>query len=89
MYSYRWRLFLILANSADPDEMLHYAAFNLGRHCLQMYRFISIQKEKRYSPLVKSAYQKKNSYFSTKTYVVGTQKNRLNETVLLSTQNIC
>ena len=28
------------------------------------------------------------SYFSTKTYVVGTQKNRLNETVLFSTQNI-
>ena len=25
----------------------------------------------------------------TKTYVVGTQKNRLNETVLLSAQNIC
>ena len=32
---------------------------------------------------------KKQSYFSTKTYVVGTQNNRLNETVLLSTQNIC
>ena len=31
---------------------------------------------------------KEFSYFSTKTYVVGTQKNRLNETVLLSTQNI-
>ena len=29
------------------------------------------------------------SYFSTKTYVVGTQKNRLNKMVLLSTQNIC
>ena len=29
------------------------------------------------------------SYFSTKTYVVGTQKNRLNETILLSTQNTC
>ena len=28
-------------------------------------------------------------YFSTKTYVVGTQKNRLDMTVLLSTQNIC
>ena len=26
--------------------------------------------------------------FSIKTYVVGTQKNRLNETALLSTQNI-
>ena len=33
--------------------------------------------------------RKKISYFSTKTYVVGTQKNRLNEMVLLSTQNIC
>ena len=39
--------------------------------------------------LVKSAYQKIFSYFSTKTYVVGTQKNLLDETVLLSTQNIC
>ena len=29
------------------------------------------------------------SYFLTKTYVVGTQKNRLNETVLLGTKNIC
>ena len=36
-------------------------------------------------PLVKSVYQKKIyfSYFKTKTYVVGTQKNRLNETVPL------
>ena len=29
------------------------------------------------------------SCFSTKIYVVGTQKNRPNETVLLSNQNIC
>ena len=29
------------------------------------------------------------SYFSMETYVVGTQKNHLNEMVLLSTQNIC
>ena len=29
------------------------------------------------------------SYFSAKTYVVGTQKNRLNERILLSTQNTC
>ena len=29
------------------------------------------------------------SYFSTKTYGMGTQKNSLNETVLLSTQNTC
>ena len=29
------------------------------------------------------------SYFPAKTYVVGAQKNQLNETVLLSTQNTC
>ena len=29
------------------------------------------------------------SYFSTETYVVGTQMNRLNEMVLLNTQNTC
>ena len=33
-------------------------------------------------------YQIKKNYFSAKTYVVGSQKNCLNETVLLSTQNI-
>ena len=32
------------------------------------------------------AYLVIDSYFSTKTYVVGTQKNRLNEAVLLSTK---
>ena len=39
------------------------------------------QDKEQHRPLVKSAYQKKYfSYFSTKTYVVGTQKNRLDET---------
>ena len=33
--------------------------------------------------------KKNNFYFSTKTYVVCTQKIGLNETVLLGTQNIC
>ena len=28
---------LILANSADPDEMQHYAAFHLDLHCLPKY----------------------------------------------------
>ena len=32
---------------------------------------------------------RKISYLSIKTYVVGTQKNRLKETVLLSIQNKC
>ena len=31
------KVVLILANSADPDEMQHYAAFHLGLHCLPSY----------------------------------------------------
>ena len=33
--------------------------------------------------------RKQVSYFSTKAYVVGTQKNCLNKMVLLSTKSIC
>ena len=41
---------LILANSADPDEMHHYAAFHLGLHCLPKYPLgvSSIQRAKGY-----------------------------------------
>ena len=39
-------------------------------------------------PLDNSVYWKLFLYFSSKTYVVGTQKNRHDETVILSTQNI-
>ena len=46
-------------------------------------------KIKSYSPLVKSAYQKIIFLISQPKHVVGTQKNRLNETVLSSTQKIC
>ena len=35
-----------LANSADPDEMLHHAAFHLGLHGLPKYLFAGIQNEK-------------------------------------------
>ena len=33
----------VVANIVDPDEMLHYAAFHLGLHCLLMYIFRSLQ----------------------------------------------
>ena len=36
----------ILANSVDPDEMLHKVAFHLGLHCLPKYLFSGIQIEK-------------------------------------------
>ena len=53
-------------------------------HDAASHNFKAIQIASVNMPLVKSVH----SYFSTKTYVVGTQKNRLNEMVLLSTQNI-
>ena len=31
--------YLVLANSADPDEMQHNVAFHLGLHCLPKYPF--------------------------------------------------
>ena len=34
---------LILANSADSDEMQHYAAFHLGLHCLPKCPFRGFQ----------------------------------------------
>ena len=40
------RFVLILANSADHDEMQQYAAFHLGFHCLQKYPFSGFQYTK-------------------------------------------
>ena len=44
---------LNLAKSADPDEMLPYATFHLGLHCLSKYLFTSIQNVKEYIGPVK------------------------------------
>ena len=38
--------YLFLANSADPDEMQHYAAFHLGLHCLPNFPFGGFQYTK-------------------------------------------
>ena len=34
LYFFLSEIGFVLANSVDPDEMLHYAAFNLGHHYL-------------------------------------------------------
>ena len=39
------KIVLILANSADPDEMPPDAAFHLGLHCLLEDLLISIKNE--------------------------------------------
>ena len=35
------KVILIFAYSADPDEMQHYVAFQLGLRCLSKYPFMS------------------------------------------------
>ena len=40
------RPFFIIANSVDPDEMLHYAAFHQGLHCLSKYLLAGFQNKK-------------------------------------------
>ena len=40
------KFFYILANSADPDEMQHYAAFHQGLHCLTKYPIRGFQYTK-------------------------------------------
>ena len=43
VYICPWRFVLIFANSADPDEMHHYAEFHLGLHCLKKYPLSGFQ----------------------------------------------
>ena len=40
------KIVFILSNIADPDEMLPYAAFHLGLHCLPKYIFTGTQNVK-------------------------------------------
>ena len=35
----------MIANSADPHEMQHYAAVHLGSHCLPVYKGLIINFE--------------------------------------------
>ena len=41
MYFLSGKIVLILAKSADLDEMLPYAAFHLGLHCLPKYMSVN------------------------------------------------
>ena len=40
------KIVLIIANSADPDEMQHYATFCPGLHYLPKYPFLGFQYTK-------------------------------------------
>ena len=43
LYFLSLRINNVLANSADPDEMLHFVASYLGLQCLQKYLFRGFQ----------------------------------------------
>ena len=51
-----WKLSLsLIANSDDPEEMWHVAAFHLGLHCLQKYTFRGLKYTKgniQYCPFI-------------------------------------
>ena len=66
--------------SANQPEHPGQCMFFAAKKELQMF-----QKTSRQMYVTENYF----SHFSTKTFVVGTQKNRLDETVLLGTQNIC
>ena len=40
--SSKMKIVITYAKSADPYEMLHFAAFHLGLHCLPKYLFMSL-----------------------------------------------
>ena len=48
------KVVLTLANSVNPDEMQHYAAFHLGLHCLPKYLFRSFQYSKGWTGFLPS-----------------------------------
>ena len=60
---------------------------DLDQHCLQ--RLSADNKSCHLQNFSKECVPQNFFYFPTKVYVLGTQKNRLSKTVLLSTQNIC
>ena len=62
---------------------------NFQQNLQALYLFLNLQRYATTGLKLRFCTKNKFSYFLTKTYVVGTQKNRLNEMVLLSTQNLC
>ena len=73
------------AKELSHDALATSNVIPLGTHtfCNSFYTCLNFRNIFR--PQEKSAKLKKKSYFSAKTYVVGTQKKHLNETVLLIT----
>ena len=77
---------LVLAKRVDPNEMLFYVNFIFARVPIQGFL---VYKGLILRPPDKNAYWKTIFFISHPKHAVGTQKNPLIETVLLSIQNTC
>ena len=90
-----FRNILSVSNSLDPNCLEKLSANKTSRHSINIdfnYFSVTLQKLDFKFDLglqITVCIGKLFSLFLIQTYVVGTQKNHLNETVLLSTQNIC
>ena len=49
IFNFSLKIYFVLANSVDPDEMTHNAAFHQGLHCLSMYPFWGFLSSKPWS----------------------------------------
>ena len=75
------------AENSDQTARIHCSVYLLLNTGLTLNKYsLTYSLGQAFSLRVRKITEKKMSYFSIKTYVVGTQKNRHNETVLLSTQ---
>ena len=80
-----FQLYRLLNDQVNNDKLKPAQLLNVF-----LFLFFATKKDVNTSPQINVRTLKSFFfYFSTKTYVVGTQKNRLNETVLLIAQNIC
>ena len=82
----------MLDQSSESNNMQHNTTSITEENVIKMNdnKHIAPDKSDSHTGLqIRAHTEKIFFYFSTKTYIVGTQENRLNGTVLLSTQNAC
>ena len=76
-----------MSNSLDSDQARHFVGPGLSPKCFQR-----LSADDHIYFKINKFFERKIvniSYPSVLTYVLGAQKNRLNDTILLSTHNIC
>ena len=76
-----------ICHYTDTQIKLSYIYWRFHKYCMWNKKWYYFSANTLFTPCI-CVPENYFSYFSTKTYVEGTQKNRLDETVLLITQNM-